>query len=99
MAASTASACLRRLSPFVYSHNSSQASARSGMSEFCSTKRVKPQKAQKARKRIFCGLFRADVLLELINQVLCLRGKFAGGCEAQIFFIFDQGVVRQAGAN
>src|SRR5215212_8968430 len=34
MAASTASACLRRLSPFVYSHNNSQAAARSGMSVY-----------------------------------------------------------------
>src|ERR1043166_3466228 len=37
MAASTASACLRRLSPFVYSHNNSQASARFGMKRQTST--------------------------------------------------------------
>src|ERR1043165_5696844 len=49
MAASTASACLRRLSPFVYSHNSSQASARSGMSGFCSTGHKKAQAG-----RLFC---------------------------------------------
>src|SRR3954468_5949752 len=60
IAASTASACLRRLSPFVYSHNSSQASARSGMSEFCSTKRVEPQKGTKSTKENF-ELFRVQV--------------------------------------
>src|SRR5690242_12445245 len=62
MAASTASACLRRLSPFVYSHNNSQASARSGMSGFCSTgesyRQADHEKAQmpdhKEHKTISC---------------------------------------------
>src|SRR6185369_8836485 len=79
IAASTASACLRRLSPFVYSHNSSQASARSGMSEFCSTKPVEPQKGTKSAKENF-ELFRVQVssfalFVPFCGYLTCLRGE------------------------
>src|SRR6185503_3402810 len=63
MAVSTARACLRRLSPFVYSHNNSQAAARSGMSGFCSTGEARGQVA------FLCGPLRISVFSALKDSV------------------------------
>src|ERR1043166_771421 len=89
MAASTARACLRRLSPFVYSHNNSQASARSGMRGFCSTRHKKaqaePQKGTKLKmiclnSLSFCGLF-----LCLFAAYLELVARYPGRARIMTF--------------
>src|SRR6185369_16409979 len=89
MAASTASACLRRLSPFVYSHNNSQASARSGMSGSCSTSHKKAQdkvshkKAHKAHNDFLCAFCAFLWLLCSCREVAWAganRHVLASGC-------------------